>query len=77
MEAVSGMQSPVRVTHPALSQSSQHLNAVANLMKEQRLSTKENRLHKIGEMAQQYEHKLPMTEESLHILGAGKPYGGR
>ena len=51
------------------------VNATANLLKEERLSQKANRLHQIGVATEQAEEKLPKTASSLSSLGAGKEYG--
>lgn len=51
------------------------INAKANLLKEQRLSQKDQRLHDIGVATAKAESKLPMTADSLSKLGAGSEYG--
>jgi len=49
------------------------LNAKANLMEQQRLATKAQQLHKIGEEASHIESGR--TQDALGKLGAGKSYG--
>lgn len=54
---------------------SQHLNAHANLLQQERLAVKADNLHKLGLAAEKEESKLPMTSDSLTKLGAGAEYG--
>lgn len=59
----------------ALQVRAQHLNATANLMKEQRLNQKAENLQKIGHETERAEAKLPKTSDALSKLGAGSEFG--
>lgn len=50
-------------------------NATANLMKEERLSSKQHQTENLAKAAEKVENKLPMTAYSLSKLGAGSEYG--
>ena len=52
-----------------------HMNARANLMKEERLEQKADHLNAIARATAVDEAKLPRTAEALVHLGAGKEYG--
>lgn len=54
---------------------SQDVNARANLLKEQRLSQKQNQLNQIAKATERAEAKLPRTDQALTQLGAGSAFG--
>lgn len=62
-------------TPPRSGDFAQALNAKANLLKEERLSQKAEKLHQLGVATEKAELKLPMTSDSLNKLGAGSEYG--